>query len=417
MVGVRLYDISDRDKPELVRSLDFEGSYLTSRKIGDYVYFIVNSNAVYEKGVSCSEFVPQYSDNEGDYLKIEDLEPISECEDISYIDEDNAKNFLSLISVSMIDEDEEIEKEIIVGNGALVYASLENIYIVQSFDRYSKTYFSKFGLNEGEIDFVAEGEVPGMILNQFSMDEFEGNFRIATTLNWKNNVYILNENLEVIGSLEGLAEGEKIYSVRFMGNKGYVVTFRKVDPLFVIDLSNPLNPKVLGKLKIPGYSDYLHPYDETHLIGIGKDTDNGFYQGIKMAIFDVSDVENPIELHKVIIGDRGTDSEVLHNHKAFLFDKERNLLVLPITLYEKDYETNVRTQGSFVYQGAYVYDISLEDGFEIKGRISHQDEFSSDRDSFVTRSLYIKDFLYTLSNKEIKINDLDDLELIGTLEF
>ena len=174
------------------------------------------------------------------------------------------------------------------------------------------------------------------------MDEYEQHFRIATTTRqvWdsdkmsSNNVYILDDELDVVGELEDLAPGEKIYSVRFMGKKGYIVTFKKIDPLFVIDLSDHSNPLVLGKLKIPGYSDYLHPYDENHLIGIGKDTveaadeltesrglDFGWYQGVKMAIFDVTDVENPIELHKVVIGDRGTDSPVLYDHKAFLFDR------------------------------------------------------------------------------------------------
>ena len=418
-VAVRLYDVSDREKPSLIRSIDFEGNYLASRKIGDYVYFVSNSNAVYDADVSCPDFVPQYSDNGDDlYLDKEKIGPISECEDISYIDSGLANNFLTLASISILNETEEIGKEVVVGSGNNVYVSLNNVYITQSFRGEDRTSLIKFSLDKGKINLNSEGEIPGEILNQFSMDEYEENFRVATTFNRLNNVYVLDEELKIVGRLEGLAEGEKIYSVRFMGDRGYVVTFRKMDPLFVIDLSDSSSPKVLGKLKIPGYSDYLHLYDENHIIGIGKDTNDGFYQGVKMAIFDVSDVSNPQELDKVIIGDRGTDSEVLRDHKAFLFDRERNLLVLPIKLYEKDVvDGNVRRGGSFVFQGAYVYDISLEDGFDIRGRVTHLDEGSFDDDFFITRSFYIDDVLYTFSDGQLQLNDLDDLELRKVLKF
>ncbi|MDI6884716.1 MAG: beta-propeller domain-containing protein, partial [Hadesarchaea archaeon] len=163
------------------------------------------------------------------------------------------------------------------------------------------TIIHKISIANGTIEYKSQGEVPGQVLNQFSMDEYQGYFRIATTTGWmgQNNVYVLDGNLDIVGRLEGLAPGESIYSARFIGSRAYLVTFKKVDPLFVIDLEDPKNPRALGELKIPGYSDYLHPYDETHLIGVGKDTvDMGsfaWYQGIKIALFDVSDPENPRE--------------------------------------------------------------------------------------------------------------------------
>lgn len=245
----------------------------------------------------------------------------------------------------------------------------------------------KISIDKDEIDYKAKGEFPGHLLNQFSMDEFNGNFRVATTTgnNWRtttmNNLYVLDENLEVIGNVEDLAKGETIYSARFMGNRAYLVTFKSVDPLFVIDLKDPRNPSVLGYLKVTGYSDYLHPYDETHLIGIGKEvnesidadkvhSDNAVYytaiQGVKVSLFDVSDVENPKEVGKVVIGERGTDSEALRNHKAVLFDKERNLLVLPISLVENA----SRGYGETSWQGAYVLNVDLN-GVSVKGRITH----------------------------------------------
>ena len=430
-MSVRLYDVSDRENPEILRTVDFEGSYLTSRKIGSYVYFVVNSYPNYRDDVICGDIVPGYRESEDDlYPRISDIEPVARCTDIGYIEPIQAQSFITIASISMIDEDEEVEKEVIVGSGQNVYASLENLYIAQASwgSGSQKTAITKFELDDGKIEFVGNGEVKGHILNQFSMDEYNDYFRIATTIgrSSSNNVYILDEALEVVGELEDLAHGESIYSVRFMGKKAYVVTFKKIDPLFVIDLSNPLNPVVLGKLKIPGYSDYLHPYDETHIIGIGKEAvgaESGnfaWFQGVKMAIFDVSDVENPIEMHKVVIGDRGTDSEVLRDHKAFLFDRNKELLVIPITLAEiRGERTRDNQLGEFTFQGVYVYDISLDDGFDLRRRVTHyEDESTSFRgDSSIIRSLYIEDVLYTLSNKQLQLNDLDDLDEIDVLEF
>ena len=461
---VKLYDISDKDDPDLLRTVDFEGSYLTSRKIGSDVYFVVNSYPRwYREYPPCIDIVPLYRDTMGK-AEPADMEPIAKCTEIGYIPPIQAQNFITVASISMTDEDSKVEKEVIVGSGQNVYASLQNLYVAQtSWPRYNilgeiasdsseQTVITKFNLDNGKIRYEAKGEVKGHILNQFSMDEWDDHFRIATTAGsmWgrnqlsSNNVYVLDDDMDTVGELEDLAPGERIYSVRFMGEKGYVVTFKKVDPLFVIDLSDHEDPEVLGKLKIPGYSDYLHPYDETHIIGIGKHTieadedlvegrglDFAWYQGVKMAIFDVSDVENPIEMHKVIIGDRGTDSEALHNHKAFLFDRERDLLVIPITLAEipeeiKKEDQSVRPQyGDFVFQGAYVYDITLNDGFDLRGRVTHYDDDEAFKksgyyfrgDSQIRRSLYIEDVLYTLSSTRLQLNDLDDLERLNVLVF
>ena len=297
------------------------------------------------------------------------------------------------------------------------------------------TTVQKISIDEMDIEIWPSGEVPGRTLNQFSMDEFDGYFRIATTNSqWNrersaNHVYVLDEYLDIVGKLEDLAPGERIYSARFMGERLYLVTFRNIDPLFVIDLEDPENPSVLGKLKIPGYSDYLHPYDKDHIIGVGKETvedkdrDIAWQQGVKIALFDVSDVEKPKQLAKYEIGDRGTDSYALHDHKAFLFSRDKNLLVIPVTVAEIDeekYPGGVKPQqyGDFVFQGAYVLDLDL-DGFELKGKITHvedPDKFKKSgyywRDSGenVKRSLYMDDVLYTISDSKIKMNDLDDID-------
>ncbi len=315
-----------------------------------------------------------------------------------------------------------------------------------------KTIIHKISIKDGRIEYDGEGSVPGTVLNQFSMDEHNGKLRIATTtgrqfrfrgeddIKERNNVYVLDEDLEIVGRLEDLAPGEKIYSARFMGERTYLVTFKKTDPLFVIDLKEPENPKVLGQLKIPGYSDYLHPYDENHIIGIGKEAaeaENGdfaWYQGVKIALFDVSDPANPKEISKFNIGDRGTDSYALQDHHAFLFSREKGILVMPISLAEIDpakYDGGKvppYAYGEQKWQGAYVMKVTLQDGIQLRGRISHLDELYDGNDYYyswpyyysllysIKRSLYIGDTLYTVSDRMVKANNLEDLKEIKAVE-
>lgn len=461
---IELWNILSKESPEKIRTIEIEGDYLTSRKIDEDVYFVINTYPYYYdlEDDQLDEIVPLYRDRQKSALdKDTSFSALTKCGDVSYFPEIEPEQFVTVASVSMSSPNSEINKEVIAGYGENVYASTQNLYIAEekypyyssgwwifddSDDQEELTYVHKFSLEKGEIEYQGNAEVPGSILNQFSMDEYNNYFRIATTTGHvsrsaeeataANNIYILDQNLKQTGALEDLAPGEEIYSARFMGDRGYLVTFKKVDPLFAIDLSDPTDPTVLGKLKIPGYSDYLHPYDENHLIGVGKETveaeegDFAWYQGIKMAVFDVTDVENPQELHKVIIGDRGTDSYALDDHKAFLFDKNKNLLVIPVLLAElteaqKAQEYTGSTYGDYTYQGAYVYDLTLENGFQLKGRVTHYDTdevfkksgyYYYGDDYSVMRSLYIDDVLYTISGEKIKLNALADLADISTLD-
>ena len=205
-----------------------------------------------------------------------------------------------------------------------------NEYDIKIQEDTRKTIIHKISIDGEKIQYVAKGEVPGRLLNQFSMDQSGDRFRVATTTETytqydgtirSNAVYVLDENLETVGQLEEIAPEESIFSARFMGDRLYLVTFQQIDPFFVIDLSSD-TPKILGELKIPGFSNYLHPYDEEHVIGVGRDTkemDNGRVQqlGIKIALFNVADVKNPKVTDDIIIGDSSTHSEALYNHKAF----------------------------------------------------------------------------------------------------
>ncbi|MEM2130538.1 MAG: beta-propeller domain-containing protein, partial [Candidatus Bathyarchaeia archaeon] len=333
--------------------------------------------------------------------------------------------------------------------------SLGNIYLaIPHYDyetNVETTHIVRIRIQGSTIKSEASGVVPGRVLNQFSMDEYGEYFRIATTISnfrrflgqtsiattmsdQSNNVYVLDMNLTIVGRLEDLAPGESIYSARFIGTKCYLVTFKKVDPLFVIGLDDPTSPKVLGKLKIPGFSDYLHPYSENLLIGVGKETveaeegDFAWYQGVKIALFDVSDVANPRQIASYVIGDRGTDSPVLHDHKAFLFDRDRNLLALPILLAEIDesqYPEGVpaNAYGEYVWQGLYVFTVT-EDLISLRGRVTHMDNnedllksgYYFDSKYSVKRSLYIENMLYSISDAKIAINDLASLELVNEVK-
>lgn len=293
----------------------------------------------------------------------------------------------------------------------------------------STTAIHKIAIDNGAIRYSARGEVPGYLKNQFAMDEYNNNLRVATTSNVYttrgsyeyNNVFVLDSGMKTIGELTHIAEQETIYSTRFMGDRLYMVTFKRIDPFFVIDLSTPTKPKILGKLKIPGYSDYLHPYDKDYIIGVGKETGTNEWggvstQGIKLALFDVRDVENPKQVGKVEIGDAGSDSAVLSDHKAFLFDKEKNLLVIPARVVRQDtsgMEKIGRTQPQ-VWYGAYVFGVDPASGFVLRGTVEHGTQGESyywygNSKNEVKRSLYIGDTLYTLSTAKILANPLDDI--------
>ena len=288
--GIIIYDITDRSNPKEIRNVMLEGSYITSmsRMIDENIYFAVSEN-IYGYDISCksieelneNDYMPKYTDtaisNEEKCISYDKIYNLDETEDANYL-------------INEVEYD-------------------ENYKVINT-----KTKLMKFELNNGKIIYKAKGKVEGSVNNQFSMDENGDNFRIATTIgeiwsnqNTSNNLYVLNDKLEEIGKIEGLAEGEKIYSVRYMGSKAYVVTFKQTDPFWVIALSDATNPQILGEVQLPGYSVYLHPYDEKHIIGFGYDTkENGTgvtNNGLKLVMFDVSDFTNPQVVFQIAVGD------------------------------------------------------------------------------------------------------------------
>jgi len=488
---VFVFDLStDRRLADMSREVAFDGDYFTSRRIGDQLYMVLNLypySWAWGEVNNGADILPTMRD--GDKA----AEVMADCEDVRYFPGRNDPNYLIVTSFDITDSDSTINREVILGSSENVYSSSTDLYVANSFVDYdyfsdwdwrfdeAKSHVYRFKLNGDKIEFVARGEVPGRSLNQFSMDQYDNHFRIATTTGdvWndmnpsENNVYVLDEGMNQVGELEGLAPGERIFSTRFLGKRLYMVTFEQVDPLFVIDLENPKLPRVLGKLKIPGFSDYLHPFDENHLIGFGKETsldkDNVQIEGFKMSLFDVSDVKNPKQKFVEVIGDSGTSSELLYNHKALLFDKERGLLSFPIQIVEKMTPQNLQCDdytlstcpgtcveacvsssctedglctddcadlpGSCVaptydqyettFSGAVVYDIDVENGFTERGRISHVTEeeklkYGMEWPYFygntVQRIVRIGEVLYTVAQGGVKASDIQTIDGLNYVE-
>lgn len=427
---LNVYDVSNKATPTLTRNLTVSGSYFNSRMIGNDVYTVVSQPAsVYgntvtlptmSTGVQESSIVPSS-------IYYADMNDSNYCTFTSFYGVDIADSAVAPTNLTVV-----------MGGASTMYVSTSNIYVTYPLWSSNGDYTSiyRIAINGLQLSFEAKGTVPGSIINQYAMDEYNGYLRLAT--NWQgltteainnqagtkmNNVYVLDQTLTITGKLEGLAQNENLHSARFMGDKCYLVTFKNTDPLFVIDVSQPENPRVLGELKIPGYSDYLHPYDETHLIGLGKETvasedeDFAWYQGLKLALFDVSDVNKPSLLSNYTIGDRGTYSSALSDPHAFLFDKTSGLLVIPVNLaiVNDAYKSQgSSTYGDQVWQGAYVFNVSVDGGFTLKGTVTHTDG-TLDANRYITRSLYIDNVLYTLSNSEVKLNNLNGLSEIATI--
>jgi len=450
---LELYDISNKTDPTLIKAYTTSGEYLNSRMIDDYVYIVAGQPAYYR-----IEVFPGIS---VDKVNLPRIGPTDNAKEVSASEiyysnvTDQYFTFTTIAAINIKNLTQNTSsKTLMIGGTSTMYVSLTDIYVTYTtYDQtgygYGQTSIYRIHVENGTITPEAQGKVPGHVLNQFSMDQYGDYFRVATTT-WgstistikppngtvtivglqHSNVYVLDMNLSIVGRLESIAPGENFHSARFMNNKCYLVTFMMTDPLFVIDLSNPAMPTELGNLTIPGYSDYLHPYDENHLIGIGKETtasEQGYfawYQGVKISLFDVSNVNHPVQIANYTIGDRGTDSPVLSDHRAFLFDKSKNLLVIPVLEAKVDQsqypygQVPAGAYGQPFWQGAYVFNITIESGLALRGKISHLENGVAIYDSnhYVQRSLYIENVLYTVSDKKVKLNSLEDLALIKEIE-
>lgn len=513
MTYLRVYDVTDRQAPEMMEEYLIEGSYAQSRMIDGTMYFVITSYLdsrnpslpiILRDGIaksisaqSIAYYPMPYQNPQIATVHKVDINTLGDADSLALMVESMqtmymSENALYIASAEYINEwqiRQEITMEMLkmrlTERDLAVIAKIEKadddvlslqekqgkiFQVYSDFMMYSMTYEEQNDFNENvekeltermeefeaqeytvlhKIDIsndrfaVAEtGKIPGRLNNQFALDEHGGYLRVATTISprwWNrpmpmmedavasdemiatskiampqvntestNNVYVLSEEMDVVGSIKEIAKGESIYSTRFIGDRLYMVTFRQVDPFFVIDLSNPRNPRILGELKVPGFSRYLHPYDDNIVIGIGRDaTDSGRQEGLKISLFDVSNVEKPREIAQWVSKEDNAQSSAEWEHKAFLFDREKELLVIPASSYDWRGSGN----GVQQYNGAMVFHIT-EDDISLRGIVDHS--FGTQNyGTLVERSLYIGDLLYTKSPNLLRINEIDDLRSVS----
>ncbi|WP_391207187.1 beta-propeller domain-containing protein [Psychrobacillus sp. L4] len=447
MTTVYFYDISNPKSPKLSREIATEG-YMNGARLTDHTLYYVTS--VYpriwmmeEKGDT--ELRPFIYDSNMD----KEPKPMN-YDSISILPNTLEANYsiISAIDVANLKGNKVTTKGYLGGSEQL-YMSKDNLYLTSTlYETPSSTTQKmiwnpgkmdtnvfKFAFNKTSVQFVASSRLTGTILNQFSMDEHNGYFRAVTTKgnSWgnddssENNLFILDNRMKIVGSLTGLAKEERIFSARFMGDKAYMVTFKQTDPLFVIDVATPTAPKVLGELKIPGFSNYLHPLDENHLIGFGYETKSIpqegsnepliLTEGMKISLFDVSDLANPKEMDTEVIGGRGTYSPIQYDHHALFQHLEKNLYGFPISIYE---EGTGQEYSQFKQDGALVYQITPEKGIVLKGNLLKPEnpaQLYEDWENSIQRLLYVGNSLYTISMKEITSYNLRNFEKTGKLVY
>ncbi len=476
-IQITVLDVTDREAPQIVQETELEGLYIDSRAVGDLVYVITSDrfelpqprshlvdgtgvipgaieNAdgtlpaedwramphqyVYEtqeeylawiEGQVLELALPDYSSYGADG-ELVDAGPVTAPTDIyrPLRPEDN-----TLLSVVVFDVSEDTpgpasSTSVTTNHSANIYASAESLYVwgPDWFSGESSTSILKFDLQSesGNVEPVAAGSVPGRVLNQFSVDEYNGHLRVATTSNWgsraTNNIFVLEQDgsrLTTVGRLEDLAPGEQIYSARFMQDRAFVVTFRRVDPLFAIDLSDPTNPTVTGELKIPGFSNYLQAIDGEHLIGIGRDADpnTGRQQELQISLFGVGYSGNPELLDRYEFSPFDwTSSGATHDHHAVAYFPEYQVLAIPVVIVPSWFPSwpvapavvmEPPQYGLWVFHiDPYAYSSDGEGRGEISllGRIEH--------DSAVRRSVRIEDLLYTISVDMVTVHQILDPE-------
>lgn len=406
------FDISDPENPVSLGKITQSGSYHTMRIVDGYVYLFSDFRAdISVLRTDLSGYIPTI---QGEYMDSSNIviPPVK-----------RGSSYTVITSFSLQDPGEETDSKAVFGTAGLCYVSGKNIYICET-EYASKetetdaTWIRKLSYENGELKAVAQAKVQGVLNDSFSIDEYEGNLRLVTTVTpgfgnsvmpisqeedsvqttektvTTNTLYVLDDKLKELSRIEELAPDESIYSARFIGNTGYFVTFRQIDPLFSVDLSDPKKPEILGALKIPGFSEYLHPYGDGLLLGIGMDTDpTGMTtNGVKLSMFDVSDPKDVREIQKYVIeGAYSTDAA--YNYKVVLADPEKNLI---------GFTVNAETISYYVFSYG-------EDGFTCL--------MQRDMTGYATnvRAFYVGDRFYLIAGNTVEAYDVHTFEKLDDI--
>ncbi len=448
---VVVYDITDRAEPKEKGRYEQDGYYLSSRLIGNRVYVFSNYNVnIYQdEEIVRNECVPQCGIN-GKMARIP-------AEDISVMRSTDRTGYLVIGSVNFYGEELSPTSKAVLGGGEQSYCTKDTLYIsnsVYDYELYTeqqltdeeisvdmgRTEIFAFLLNEGRIEYKNYGTVSGIVDDQFSMDEYNGYFRVATTVGWNGYsiVTVLDKSLKRVGELTKIAEGESIYSVRFIGDTAYVVTFENTDPLHVIDLSDPKNPKILGQLEVPGFSTYMHPVGDKYILGIGQERDeNGEFIGdemnTKLSVFDISDPMNPTQVSKQVLDGYCMAQD---NHKALTVLPDGSF-VIPFNnyYYSDNGEQNVLRAVHFsidengqIILGKSYYSEHIKDVYnqaeqtedESSDEIEYEEEYYYDNERVyyndIQRIVYSDSVLYNVGELYIEAFDFESAEKTGEVQ-
>ena len=487
--NVIVLDIADRNAPKVIRQIDLSGSLIAARRIGNTVHTVVSDGDTqappYETWPAdfemCGTMEPAVrakfqrlkADNERKIRKqVSTFPTIAEkgseqpmCTPSGITKGVNGllrtairdgQAFTSVVSFDLRDDKTPATTATLESRPGAVFASADALYLsvvhqkqnaagrwyagssYASVDEASEIHKFRIGESPRDTKYVGSGVVPGHVLNQFAMDEWSGYLRVATSRgrvpdpNVSSAISILAEgkdgNLVRVGAVDKIAPGEDIRAVRFDDDRGYVVTFKKTDPLFVVDLYQPAKPTILGELKIPGFSTYIHRIDPDHLLSIGFDAndhgDFAYFDGVILQLFDVKNPTDPRLLHKEKIGSRGSSSEAATDHLAFNYFASEGLLAIPMTICDGGGDGSNGDKLSF--SGLLVYDVDLEKGFTRLGGVDHGKQgvscstWWSNAQSAVKRSVFLDDLVYSIASDRVKVqrmshfgDDLADLSLLN----
>lgn len=405
-VQLETFDIADVRNPNLVGTVTQSGWYQSSRIADGYLYLFSTYYVPYgSEGDGIEPYIPRVAGQ------------MVACQDIYLPPLAGASQYLVITSIAVDDPTQTVDQKAVLTDSNSLYVSAENIYVYENKWRVGvardgggsdqgRITIRKIAYHDGRLEGVAQTKVDGTLNDSFSIDEHEGMLRLVTTVSaWDaeakqststNEVHVLDENLEEVGSITGLAEDERVYSARFFGDTAYFVTFRETDPLFTVDFSDPTNPQIIGSLKIPGFSEYLHPYGEGKLLGIGMDVDekSGVTNGMKVTMFDVSDPTDVKEADTFLIEDP-YGSDVFHDYRAVLISADRNMI------------------GFSGYAGRetyYVFDYVDGEGFE---QLMAEDVNGGGWTG--TRGVYIDDTLYVVKGNAVESYRIGSYEKVDDL--
>ncbi len=403
------YDISDRTQPKKISERTQSGSYNSSRSVDGVIYTV----SIYSVDVSYYKTDDEIKEN---CIPKVDGKPIPASE--IFADGDDSRRSYVVISSFFIDGKGDGDAYAYLGNCDELYATEDTVYIFSNHnanDEKGRLYFyteiTSVSAKNGQIAPKAKGRVSGSMCDRFCADEYNGKLRIATTNSIKSeytvSLYILDGNLEQVGAIENFRQDEQIKSVRYMGDTAYIVTFEVTDPLFVVDLSDPTAPKVIGKVELPGFSNYLHSVQDGYIVGVGYggDEDGADENVVKIVLFDVTDPKNPKVADEILI--ENADPDVNYDPLSFLYDSERQLIFLPTVVYDSEFKSHCSLRVIEAKDG------KLSEKFTFDHRFNKYDADSAE----LFRGTYISNTAYTITEKGVCAFDMNKNELSASLKF